>query len=62
LKKLGVFLTTAALALTPAAATAKAKHVACGKHKPRHSNCGKHKAVAKGKTTGSTMNPTGYGY
>jgi len=42
LKKFGVLLTTAALALTPALANAKTKHVPCGKMKPAHTNCGKH--------------------
>ncbi len=46
LKKIGVALVTAALALTPAVAGAKTKHVPCGKTKAHHTNCGKH--LAKG--------------
>lgn len=49
MKNIGVFLTTAALALTPAVAGAKTKHVPCGKHKAKHSNCGKHKGKGHGK-------------
>ncbi len=59
MKKFGAILTTAALALTPAAAGAK-KHTPCGKTKPAHTNCARHnpianaKAKAKGKGKGNT--------
>lgn len=35
-------VTAAALALTPGLASAKAKHVPCGRTKAPHTNCGRH--------------------